>query len=85
MVRNREPLQVWEEDFPTTTGDTSSAGMLALALEERKKETTFFYGVLCLLGFPGDSDAKESAYNAGGFFIKIVFWLRHIACGILVP
>ena len=43
MVRNREPLQVWEEDFPTTTGDTSSAGMLALALEERKKETTFFY------------------------------------------
>ena len=65
MVRNREPLQVWEEDFPTTTGDTSSAGMLALALEERKKETTFFYGVLCLLGFPGGSVVKNPSANAG--------------------
>ena len=43
MVRNREPLQVWEEDFPTTSGDTSSAGMLALAFGGKKKGNYFFF------------------------------------------
>ena len=43
MVSNREPLQVWEEDFPTASGDTSSAGVLALAFGGKKKGNSFFF------------------------------------------
>lgn len=41
-MRNREPLQVWEEDFPTTSGDTSSAGVLALAFGGKEKGNYLF-------------------------------------------
>ena len=59
-MRNREPLQIWEEDFPTTSRDTSSAGVLALAFGGKEKGNYLFSLSTVSPGLPWWLSGKES-------------------------